>query len=144
MAESDLHRKLVKGLADVIRRREECSWLLFVDAQDDCSQGCPPQLVSLRPDLYARDGRTGHILIGEAKTARDIENDHTAAQLSMYFQHLSTHPSAELMFAVSLMHAGLAYRFCNVIRKQAGCQHVPFQVSGWMFGPKTFMRVWRG
>jgi hypothetical protein len=144
MAETDLHRKLVRGLAGIVRRREECSWLLFIDGEDDHSHGCPPQLFCVRPDVYARESRTGHVLIGEAKTASDIENDHTAAQLSVYFQHLSTHPSGEFLFAVSLMHAGLAYRFCNVIRKQAGCPHVPFQVTGWMFGPRTFVRAWRG
>ena len=144
MAETELHRKLVKGLAGIVRKREEYSWLLFIDGEDDCSHGCPPQLALLRPDLYARDDRSGHVVIGEAKTAFDIENDHTAAQLDAYFRHLSTHRSGELLIAVSLLHAGLAYRFCNVIRNQAGCRHVPFQVSGWMFGPRTFSRVWHG
>ena len=109
-------------------------------------QGCPFTILrSVCPDLYARENVAPHVVIGEAKTSRDLDNLHTDKQLYEYFVHLSTEPSGELLLAVPLMSAGAAHRLCRAARARVGCGTVPFEVMGWLFGPnKAICEVWRG
>jgi hypothetical protein len=144
MSESSLHRLLVQGIVQSLQGREDTRWFLFVDGDSTRSHGCPPQLSDVRPDVYARAEASGQLVVGEAKTAGDLENDHTIRQLEAYFKHLASHSSCELWLAVPFMYAGQAHRLCRMVRATAGCGHVPFEVSGWMFGRKTISKVWRG
>jgi len=90
MAESELHRQLVSGLASLVRQRRSGSWFLFADSnRDPSSQGCPPTLRSVCPDIYARENFVNYVVIGEAKTTRDLDNLHTQRQLIEYFTHLA-------------------------------------------------------
>src|SRR6185436_18522219 len=132
MAEGALHRKLVGSLVERIRTEPDGSWLLFCDGVNEHSIGCPPQLDIVRPDLYARHKLEGRVVIGEAKTGTDIENDHTRLQLSYYFQHLASHPVSKLVLAVPFTEAGLAFRICQNVRRSVGLPNVPFEVTGWM------------
>jgi hypothetical protein len=115
-----------------------------VDGEHDLSSGCPPQLASVRPDLYARDWRSTRVIIGEAKIAEDLENPHTHLQLACYFSHLGGLSAGEVLVLVPYLAAGTAYRLCRAARRRAGSDHVPFEVSGWLFGSTAFSRVWRG
>lgn len=144
MGETDLHRRLVLSLASLIRERRSGSWFLFLDATDEDSQGCPPILGSSCPDLYAREIPNSHLVIGEAKTSRDLDNPHTEKQLGEYFHHLATQDSGELIVAVPLFSAGAAHRLCRVAKAKAGTVTVPFEITGWVFGPKPRCGVWRG
>ena len=59
--------------------------------------GCekPPMIEGFRPDLYASKGALHTVIIGEAKTARDIETAHSREQFRAYARHLAvcTHPT---------------------------------------------------
>jgi hypothetical protein len=144
MPESSLHRRLVDQLVSDVLGRSGHEWLLLVDGEHHHSNGCPPQLASARPDVYARDAITKHVIIGEAKIAADLEGPHTLVQLGCYFDHLSRVPSGELIIPVPYLAAGAAYRICRLARRRAGCEHVPFEISGWLFGTTVFSQVWRG
>lgn len=146
MPESTLHRELVNRLAAAVRLRRSGSWFLFVDSNDgNVSEGCPPILRSVCPDLYARENVGSHVVIGEAKTSRDLDNVHTEKQLYEYFLHLSDEPSGELLLSVPMMSAGAAHRLCRAARARVGCGGVPFEVMGWLFGPnKAMSEIWRG
>jgi hypothetical protein len=146
MPESALHRELVSRLRSAVQVRRSGSWFLFLDANDGiASEGCPPILGSVCPDLYARENPGHHVVIGEAKTSRDLDNLHTEKQLYEYFLHLSNEPSGELLLAVPLMSVGAAHRLCRAARAQVGCEVVPFEVMGWLFGVnKALCEVWRG
>src|SRR5262249_34533249 len=90
MPESDLHKRLVTALASLVRKRRSSSWFLFVDSGvQHPSDGCSPILGCARPDVYARENVSHHVIIGEAKTACDLDNSHTERQLFEYFRHLS-------------------------------------------------------
>jgi hypothetical protein len=146
MPESALHRELVSRLVSAVQARRSGSWFLFVDSNDgNVSEGCPPILRSVCPDLYARENRGRHVVIGEAKTSRDLDNLHTEEQLYEYFLHLSNESSGELLVAVPLMSVGAAHRLCRAARARVGCGVVPFEVMGWLFGPnRALCEVWRG
>jgi hypothetical protein len=144
MAETDLHKRLVRSLASLVRQRRSGSWFLFVDAIDERCEGCPPIVGSSCPDLYARENPNNYLIIGEAKTARDLDNPHTEQQLGEYFTHLTAQASGELIVAVPLLCAGAAHRLCRVAKAKFNAENVPFEITGWMFGPKPTCGVWRG
>ena len=53
--------------------------------------GCdkPPMIEGFRPDLYASHGALQSVIIGEAKTAKDLETVHSREQYRAYARHLS-------------------------------------------------------
>ena len=96
MSESDLHKRLVHGLVAHVRQRLSRSWQVFLDLRDDPEvYVCPPLLGSACPDLYARENVLNHLIIGEAKTALDLENSHTEKQLLEYFSTSWSRRSSE-------------------------------------------------
>jgi hypothetical protein len=118
---------------------------VFLDSRDDPEvYACPPLLGAACPDLYARENLVNHLVIGEAKTALDLENSHTEKQLIEYFSHLSEQKSSEFIMAVPLMCAGAAHRLCRAARAKSAIETIPFEITGWMFGAKSKYEVWRG
>jgi hypothetical protein len=144
MPEGELHRTLVQLLTASIMTRGDASWFLFVDGDQEHSHGCPPQLDVVRPDIFARSRRAPHVVIGEAKIASDIENQHTILQLTTYFRYLSSESAGELLMAVPLAYSGLAHRICRYARRISHSHHVPFQVLGFLVGKSVVSRMWRG
>jgi len=144
MSESDLHKQLVAAIVPHIALRVSAGGLLFVDGAHDLSDGCPPTLSSVRPDIFARGRITKDVIIGEAKTAGDIDNGHTFEQLQIYFDYLAHEQSGELWLSVPYDAAGLGHRVCRQVRRAAGRESVSFAVFGWMFGRITFSRSIRG
>lgn len=145
MSEGAVHRRLVQVLSMRIRLGRSQSWMLFVDGGSRLdTDGCPPSLERVRPDVYARENVTKHVIIGEAKTAKDLDNDHTLHQLVAYFQHLALQQSGELVMAVPFHLAGAAHRLCNLARRLSGAPTVPFVITGWMFGSQVACEAWDG
>lgn len=64
--------------------------------------GCekPPYIGQFRPDLYASDAPTSCVIIGEAKTAQDLETPHSREQINAYARHLAMYPGSTLILAV--------------------------------------------
>jgi hypothetical protein len=144
MSESDLHKRLVKAILGEVSLRIGPGGLLFVDGPHDDSDGCPPTLGQLRPDVFARGRINSEVIIGEAKTARDIDNDHTFAQLSVYFHYLANERRGELWLSVPYEAVGMGHRVCRQIRRTSAQHTVPFVVFGWLFGRTLFSRALRG
>jgi hypothetical protein len=64
--------------------------------------GCdkPPKLGAFRPDLYAANAPTTRVIVGEAKTAVDLETSHSRQQLVAFLKHLALYPGSTLVLAV--------------------------------------------
>ena len=64
--------------------------------------GCekPPFIGQFRPDLYASDTPTTSVIIGEAKTALDLETFHSRQQIIAYARHLALYQGSTLILAV--------------------------------------------
>ena len=145
MPEGDTHRQLVEHLSNSVKLRRGGMLCVYIDGvRPFLGKGPPPALGDIRPDIYAIDEVTKHIIIGEAKSASDIDNDHTEKQLTGYFEHLASRPSGELVIAVPFCSAGTAHRLCLSTRNKLGLKHISFEISGWFLGRKPFSQVWYG
>jgi hypothetical protein len=147
MSESVTHMRLVQALLSCAAQHTEFAQFIMYCDEPSIDIGAPPQTIgSSRPDLLAKSHLSGHTLVGEAKTANDIDNSHTLRQLADFFGYLRTNRSGELWVAVPMSHGGTAIRICRNAREIADAASVPFLVSGWMFGPRDqrMARSWHG
>jgi len=147
MSESDHHRCLVRALAYEIA--DGAVWgrtpMIYCDLFDTIEGTCLPPLINgSRPDVFARDLGASLSIIGEAKTANDIDNPHTCEQLISFFDYLGHLPSAELWMGVPWLCAGTAMRICTHARARSSAPNVVIRVVAFMMGRTTFKRVWRG
>jgi hypothetical protein len=60
----------------------------------------PPMIESFRPDLYASKGVLQTVIIGEAKTMKDLETAHSREQYRAYARHLAACAHGTLILAV--------------------------------------------
>lgn len=144
MAEGELHRQLVRMLSEHVAEAMSGALTSFIDGGRFDRAGIPPLLDGHRPDVYALERATRRIIIGEAKTPDDIDNEHTRRQLAVYLRHVSCDPCGEIWMAVPMTSAGVAHRVCRAVRQQAGLQHVRFFITGWLLGPRPIVETWHG
>ncbi len=144
MSESDHHRSLVRALAEVISG--DSVWtnspIVYCDMQDDCAADWPPIIGSNRPDIFAKDLASSVSIIGEAKTAEDIDNSHTFEQLASYFGYLQHQPHGELWMGVPWLSAGTAIRVSTHVRSKTDAAHVPIRVVAFLIGNVSIRRIW--
>lgn len=62
----------------------------------------PPRLAGFTPDVYATDVPTTITLVGEAKTAADLETDHSRTQIAAFLKYLAHTPGGLLILAVPI------------------------------------------
>ncbi|MDP1664243.1 MAG: hypothetical protein Q8L79_03875 [Methylobacter sp.] len=145
MSESDHHRRLVQALAREISA--DAIWcnppIVYCDIQNGIALDVPPIIGNNRPDVFARDLATAALIIGEAKTANDIDNQHTFDQLASFFDYLRSQQQGELWMGVPWLNAGTAIRVCAHMRKKTAAQHVPIRVLSFMIGDTHIRRAWR-
>jgi hypothetical protein len=92
--------------------------LILVDRPGTRADGKPPRVGRFTPDVWAQSKR--RILLGEAKTAADLETAHSNQQLDAFLEHIVySPPGSRLLLAVpslmapraKIMIAQLARRF---------------------------------
>ena len=97
MAESLNHTALVGRMIAYVRYAIDPSRALIVlhDLPSDIGSDKPPMIEGFRPDLYASNGALQTVIIGEAKTAKDLETSHSLEQYQAYARHLAlcAHPT---------------------------------------------------
>lgn len=145
MSEGVVHSLLVSALVQQIQERLGAADLVvWADVPADGRYAATPAMGGLRPDVYARQKDTGTVILGEAKSARDIDTPHTRAQLRRFFEDLSPERDGLLWLAVPLSGSGPAIRVVRSVRIDSRCERVPFIVSGWLLGAKSVERRWHG
>ena len=104
MPESARHARLVSAIvAHAERRLGNISELVVrEDAVQPCRGERPPRISGFTPDVYATDVPTTITLIGEAKTAADLETAHSRAQIAAFLQYLAHTPGGLLVLAVPI------------------------------------------
>lgn len=145
MSESDCHRNLVRALAGEIVA--DPVWtsipLVYCDIQDSCVAELPPVIGSNRPDVFAKEITSSLSIIGEAKTASDVDNRHTVEQLVSYFEYLRHQSHGELWMGVPWLSAGTAIRVSTHVRAKIDATRVPIRVVAFMIGDISIRRIWR-
>jgi len=87
-------------IAWVRTNRSQGDGLLLVDESSRTAIDKPPQISGYNPDLYWRSVRGDSVLIGEAKSAYDIESRHSRKQLTAFLAHLARAKQGVLLVAV--------------------------------------------
>jgi hypothetical protein len=102
MSESAAHLRLVACLSEWIADEYfgGDQGAIRVDSPEASAGTKPPPVYGFVPDVYAM-GRDGiGLVIGEAKTARDVENRHTLEQFTAFMKLCSLSPDSCLVIAV--------------------------------------------
>lgn len=122
MSESVRHMKLVRSLVAWVSQMyfEGDSGRILVDSAEGVAAGRPPMLGGYVPDVYAKRFAPRSAVVGEAKTARDLENLHTRAQLVAFLKHCAEFPDSVLVFAVPWHMTRYAKSLMRVLVRQQG------------------------
>ena len=99
MAESLQHQRLVERIVNAVAGALNGydGALCLIDGAPH-SDGIPHMIGGFRPDVYATD--TSIVIVGEAKTARDLESPRTKRQLRAFLKYVEAHTSRHLVLAV--------------------------------------------
>ena len=74
-----------------------------MDVQEFPGDPIPPLIGGFRPDIIARCAHAGPVqIIAEAKTGRDIDNEHTIDQIGAFLDHLDMQPLAVGTFILAV------------------------------------------
>lgn len=118
MSESRQHHELVTNVIDYIRAKvgEDLFCLIESDAMD----GHPlPELTleGFRPDVFYEYQEV--MYIGEAKTEKDIERQHSRKQYESYLKKCSIYPGkAEFILAIPFTRYTVASEIIRSLRKK--------------------------
>jgi hypothetical protein len=89
--------------------------------------GCekPPMIEGFRPDLYATTyGALQAVLIGEAKTANDLETAHSREQYRAYARYLAASTRSTLILAVPWQLRVRAKTLIRLAVEEAGAPNI--------------------
>ena len=76
------------------------------------------------PDAYVRLRDSGSVVIGEAKSLGDLENQHTEAQITAFMRRCGTAAGSALIVAVPWPVERLAFALVRNIRTKEDLSHV--------------------
>lgn len=119
MPESVNHLRLVKQMACWISAEylDGDSGALLVDDPSSAG-GRPPPLSGFVPDVYVRMASRDAVVVGEAKTAVDLERTHTRNQLAAFLKECSTVANGVLVVAVPWYISRLARSLVKKVQRQ--------------------------
>ena len=102
MPESERHARLVMAIIAHLEAR--VGTINEIMIRDDSVRPLrgerPPKLLQFIPDVYATDVPTTMTVIGEAKTARDLETSHSHKQIASFLDYLVHTPNGLFILAV--------------------------------------------
>ena len=116
MSQSKAHRDLIEGTVDVLSSRFT-NISMLVDLQQKPGDEVPPKIGRFRPDVYATRKREHFIVIAEAKTDGDIDNQHTHDQIISFIKYLNRSETSLFILAVTGYGADRARTFLRFIRR---------------------------
>ena len=104
MPESARHARLVEAIVAHAEHRLGKSTEILVreDAVRPRRGERPPKVSGFTPDVYATDVPTTMTLIGEAKTAADLDTRHSRAQIAAFLEYLAHTPGGLFVLAVPI------------------------------------------
>lgn len=116
MAESDLHKGLVRRAARAVRTALSMhgSFKCYVDGLG-ASDGFPPSIDGYRPDLYASTENV--VIVGEAKPPWDVETPRSEYQLGAFLNYVEQQPSRHLVLAVHWTSAATIRSVLRIVAK---------------------------
>lgn len=108
MAESELHITLVRHLFSWVRDNlfDGDAGNIYVDLPEMLRCAKPTNLIcGVRPDLSARRRENNLLVLGEAKTATDLETRHSILQYNSYIEECESYPGPAMIVLAVPWHA---------------------------------------
>lgn len=124
MPESATHQGLVRELVSWAECNRECNGALFVDEPSRDASNKPPRINGFVPDLYWKSLNGTSILIGEAKSAYEVESRHSRKQFSSFLSHLGVVAEGTFVIAVPWHVVPQAKSLVKAIQRDTGTGHV--------------------
>ena len=122
MSESASHRKLVASLVAWAAQTylDGDAGSILVDSSVSREGARPPSIHGYIPDVFIGSCGKCDLLIGEAKTARDLENRHTRAQLTAFLRRCALEPKSTFVMAVPWQMERFARSLIHVLQQRNG------------------------
>ena len=130
MAESAAHIRLVDQLQYWISELllDGDSGCMLVDSPDNTVSSRPPKIRGFVPDAYVSCGPGDVLVIGEAKTARDLVRKHSLDQIAAFLQTCSESENSYFILAVPWDQARLAQSLVKKLKVDTGTRGVRSEV----------------
>lgn len=101
---------------------------MLIDIPENPPQKKPPKLYEFVPDIFVSNTDRYAFLIGEAKTATDIDNNHTIEQLTAFLKKCSESNNSLLVMAVPWHVVRLAKSVIMHCKKKASLEVIETRV----------------
>lgn len=131
MPESKLHIELVKTLADWICHKSSYlgdNTIVFIDSPYSLNQELPKKIGDYRPDIFAYDSQTRRSVIGEAKTAKDLDTSRSHDQISTFLSYAYSDKQAVFILATQWDTVRYAYNLIRTLNNDLLLDPVNFGV----------------
>ena len=126
MPESEEHSSLVVMLRNYIADRfcEGERARVFTDSISSASDIRPPPIGGYVPDAYVALNELGGVVIGEAKSLKDLENSHAEAQITAFLRRCGVAEGSAFILAVPWPVERLARTRLTILQAREGLSHV--------------------
>lgn len=126
MPESEEHSNLVSILRSYIADRfcEGQGERVLTDSVSSESRTRPPSFEGYVPDAYVLLNEQGRVVIGEAKSMRDLEKPHTDAQITAFLRRCGMAEGSAFILAVPWPLERLAKSLLTNLRVREKLPHV--------------------
>ena len=130
MAESSNHILLVNHLKSWVIEKflDGDEGKIFVDHPDSNSCQRPPIMNGFIPDIYVPSGPYGLMIIGEAKTARDLERKHSQNQFEQFLNKCAEVNNSLFIIAVPWYSVRLAESILKYLKNKSNAGMVTTEV----------------
>jgi len=125
MPESQTHLNLVKNIkiyidSDIPNSK---NFLILSDTPESLNN-LPLKINNeFRPDVFAQDNN-GRIIIGEAKTTKDLETSHSKNQIKCFIHYLMKKEDSVFILATPLISINTAKNLLRIIKRKLGAENV--------------------
>ena len=126
MSESSIHIELVDELAGWIAK-SFCNGdhgYIFIERPDNPAGKRPQQVSGSVPDVMVINAPGYKCVIGEAKTANDIDNQHTIDQIRVFLRKCAEFEGSFFVFAVPWYRVGLARSIIKYCCRDTGIDDI--------------------
>lgn len=128
MPESATHIRMVAALKEWIETNYAEDGKLSILADDPASGAAnrPPAIAGHVPDLFARGlAGPGRTIVGEAKTAWDLDTRRTEEQLTVFLEYCAGCEGSSLVLIVPWELVRYAYALLGDLKRKCGAEDVP-------------------
>ena len=119
----ELVEKLLAWVSENYGRAE--ALCIFRDGSNVAATDKPPLIGSFFPDILAEDTPPTLTIIGEAKTAADLETPHSEKQFRAFIEYLSFRANPQLVIATPWHVRKTAMAIISRLSSELSAVHVP-------------------